>query len=83
MNNKLVPVGTCYLGKSDNGRVGKIWLQERNEYFEMWCWSVGWEDGSGWQTDWSTSYELCRKEIPIWNLNGKTIRFKKADKNDD
>jgi hypothetical protein len=69
------PVGATWEARV-NGKIAKIRLHQRNRAFEMWMWSVIYEDGSGYRNDWSTSYRSCREEIPIYDGN-KVIRFKR------
>lgn len=71
------PVGAMWIAETDNDRIGKIWLERRSEYLEMWMWSVYYTDNSGYKSDWNPSYRLCKKEIPLWNNNKKPIRFKR------
>ena len=49
-----------------HSRIGFIWLAERNESFETWLWSWSYDDGSGGSFDWNTSYNSCKREIPVY-----------------
>jgi len=69
------PVGATWVARNERGRIGKIWLEKRDQYYEMWWWSV---DGSGYKSDWGTSYRKCKEEIPLYNSSGKPVRMKRV-----
>jgi hypothetical protein len=73
------PIGATWKASNDKGQIGEIYLSEINKYFEVWRYSVCYSDGSSHfgDSDWGTSKEMCRKYIPIWNSNGKPLRFKR------
>ena len=67
------PIGSTWELRKD-GRIGKIWFAEISDYgYEIWRWSVAYEDGSGRKFDWGTSYAICKRTIPM------TGRFKKLN----
>jgi len=72
------PIGATWQAVSDTGKIGKIWLDDRNSIFEIWRWSVIWNDGSGYKFDWSTSYRKCVQEIPLVSADGTTPRMKRV-----
>ena len=71
------PVGATWEAKSESGKIGRIWLERRSRYTEMWMWSDSYSDNGGGTTDWNPSYYMCRNEIPIWNKSGKKLIFKR------
>jgi hypothetical protein len=73
------PVGATWECVTDMGTRGKITLEKMEDGFEFWRWTrVEFSDGSGIETDWGTSYHMCREQILIWNSSGKPIRFKRV-----
>jgi hypothetical protein len=72
------PVGATWEYTADTGKIGRIWLEERDQYLEMWKWSVVYSDGSGYEDEWYPSRRLCLRNIPLWNHDGKPIRFKRV-----
>lgn len=50
-----------YVGKTRSGKIVTIW----NDGTRIWRWSAAYEDGSGRQFDWGTSYSSVRKQIPV------------------
>ena len=60
------PVGATWEG-IENSKIAHIWLAEVSSYgYEIWRWSVQYDDGSGLKFDWATSYNACRKHIPFY-----------------
>lgn len=80
MRHKMTefPIGAMWEADTDNGRIGKIWLEKRGENIEMWIWAVHYIDNSGYRSDWCPSYRMCKNEIPLWNRNGKPIIFRRV-----
>ena len=70
------PIGATWQKTDNRKRTGKIWLEARNGFFEVWRWSVVWEDGSGYESNWSTSYRKCKEEIPIYEESVRFTRVK-------
>ena len=61
-------VGATWKGTDQkSGKRAKIWLAERNEFFEVWKWSWCYSDGStGFPSqDWGTSYRICKDKVPV------------------
>lgn len=73
------PVGATWKASNDRGQTGTIWLAKKENYIEIWCYSVNYSDGSSrlGDSDWNPSYSMCREYIPIWNKSGKPLRFKR------
>ncbi len=71
------PVGATWIAKTDQGRIGTIELRNRGMCVEMWVWTTFYSDGSVNKSDWNPSYRLCRAEIPMWNTDGKRVRFRR------
>ena len=72
------PIGATWWAISDNGKRGKIYLAQRGENVEMWCWATFYSDGTVDKNDWNPTYRLCRQEIPLWNnVSKKPLKFKK------
>lgn len=73
------PVGATWEAKNNKGQTGRIELREKSKFMDTWYWSVWYQDGngSGSETDWNPSYQMCREEIPLWNSDGSPIRFKR------
>ena len=73
------PVGATWQAINDKGQTGTIWLEKKDKYLDMWVYSVVYSDGSSrfGDRDWCPSYAMCRDQIPIWNKNGKKLRFKR------
>lgn len=67
------PVGATWFGKTRHGKEVTIWLADRN-VFETWRWSAIYDDGSGNQFDWNTSYRSCVNSAPV--IIGKYKRIK-------
>lgn len=80
---KLYEIGITWEAKTESGRIGKIWLEDRykihRKYYEVWRWSVIWDDGSDYKSDTRSSYKGAVNEIPIYNgIGNKPIRFKRV-----
>lgn len=73
-----IPVGATWEAKTDTGKIGRIWLEQRTEYLEMWRWCTFWSDGDVNKQDWNPTYKLCREEIPLWNKGNKKLRFRRV-----
>jgi hypothetical protein len=73
------PKDATWQATNDKGQIGTIWLEKKSQYMDMWYYSVHYSDGSSrlGDMDWCPSYSLCRDQIPIWNKNGKKLRFKR------
>ncbi len=74
------PIGATWEAEDNTGRIGKIYLSSRNEYFEVWNTEVHYADGSSHfgDNDWYMSFAQARKFIPIYlGKDGKPIRFKR------
>jgi hypothetical protein len=72
------PVGATWEAVGSRGNHGRIWLESRSDCMEVWRWSVYYKSSPDKSHgDWNPSYELCRKEIPIWGTREKPLRFKR------
>jgi hypothetical protein len=82
ITDKLIPVGATWETKDDRGMMGRIKLDRRDwvghRKYELWIWSVCWDDGSGHQFDSCSSYRKCLEEIPIHNKDYSIPRFKRV-----
>ena len=60
------PVGAEWEGK-ENSKIARIWLAEESGYgWEIWRWSVMYDDASGGKFDWATSYNACKRHMPFY-----------------
>ena len=71
------PIGATWEFVNERGDIGRVWLKERNEFFEVWMWSKEYSDGSGLRFDWTTSRRTAIAECPIWSSTLKR-RFKRV-----
>lgn len=71
------PIGATWRFVNKEGGVSEVWLKERNEYFEVWCNSFNYSDGSGYESDWFTSKKQAIYWCPI-HSNEEKIRFKRV-----
>lgn len=53
------PVGATWECEH-KGKIWNIWLKERSPAFEIWMFSERYLDGSGYRSDWTTSYQSAR-----------------------
>lgn len=56
------------------GKIWTIWLKSREETFEIWMYSEQYCDGSGYTSDWTTSYSSARN---LSLFGGRMKRVKK------
>ena len=61
------PVGATWRAENDHGTTGVIRLRRRSRYFEVWVWSVSYQDGShpfpG--SDWGATRRFVREECAM------------------
>lgn len=71
-------VGDTWICVNKSGSVGTVWLEKIHDGFEVWMWSFCYSDGSGRESDWTTSKSAAVDQCPIWG-----VRFKRVKKQSD
>jgi hypothetical protein len=72
------PVGASWSFVSPAGSAGRVWLDQRFENGrEMWRWSFHFDDGSGWDGDWTPSRRLAVEECRTCFAGECPVRFRR------
>ncbi len=70
------PIKATWKGiEEETDKIGYIWLDQRNDYWEVWRWS--WSHSDGYHPvhayGWGTSYRMCKEDI-LLNCRMKRIK---------